>query len=264
MFKRGSEDLKKKMFPWTHETENKLLELKEQGFTNKQISKILGATTPSIKKKYVRLLQSTNESKYHHPIEKTQQVEEILKEETRPLFILETHSGWGNLTRVYSNYGNVTSYEKKADRVEHVRGLNDKKVLVYKGDSEVAVHELIGKKIRFDVVDIDPYGFPSRYFPHVFNLIDKGYLFLTFPMLGINVINKTVEHHYRVWWGITKDDNKEEYLQKLLGKLKDYAGCYYHELELLDIKEIGKLYRFAFKVTKRNAFDLTGIEFRED
>lgn len=249
------------IFPWTSELENKLLELKEAGYTNKEIVQIIGATSDSIKKKYKRLKQSTNEAKYHHPIEKTQQVENVLQgKQDTILDILETHGGWGNLTSVYCKYGVVTSYEKKADRVEHVRGLELPRVFAYKEDSEIATHALIGKKLKYDVIDIDPYGFPSRYFPHVFQLIDDGYLFLTFPMLGINVVNKAVEHHYRVWWGISREDSKEDYLNKLLKKLEDYAGCYYREIELVNVVEIGKLYRLAFKVDKRNAFEFTGTK----
>jgi tRNA G26 N,N-dimethylase Trm1 len=60
---------------------------------------------------------------------------------------------------------------------------------------------MLNYSCRYDVIDIDPYGLPSRLFPYVFGLIDDGLMFMTFPMLGVAQINKITIRHYQAFWG---------------------------------------------------------------
>ena len=126
-------------------------------------------------------------------------------------------------------------------------------------DSILTTMRLCSERTTFDIVDIDPYGFPSRYFPHAFLLLTDGWLFLTFPKLGATQLNKVTLEHLRVWWGVTQE-NKDDYLNVILDRLADYALGNFRQLELLDTVDLGRMYRLAFKVTKRSALDLVGLE----
>jgi len=109
----------------------------------------------------------------HHPDEKIRQVRKCLK--GKNLEILELFAGEdGNLTKIYKEYGNVYPYDKKLNT----------------GDSFLVYHDLIFNKKTYDVVDLDPYGFPNRFFPDIYLLIDDGYLFVTMPKPYVNILNK--------------------------------------------------------------------------
>jgi tRNA G26 N,N-dimethylase Trm1 len=109
------------------------------------------------------------------------------------------------------------------------------------------------------VIDVDPYGFPSRYFPTVFGLIDDGVLFLTFPVMGVAQINKITIEHYRVFWDINLSD-KDCYTDKIVKKLKDYAFMQKRSIEVLEIKKIDRIYRFAIKVKQESLLKIVGLE----
>lgn len=241
-------------FNWTNENEKILIKLRDEdkkGFT--EIADILGTTVSSVKHKYVRIKQKSNSDKHHHPVEKINQIKKML-EAGVAYSILETHAGYGNLTKIYNEYGNVTSQEINGDKVAFIQGLHIADVI--KCDSEKMLYSHIHNKLKFDVIDIDAYGYPSRFFPHIFKLMNDGYLFLTFPKHGINKINKITREHLRVFWGITTE-GKEAYKQKILSRIIDYGFIESKKITLIDEVSIGRLYRFCFKVEKSNMIELT-------
>lgn len=245
---------------WTKEEEELILKLRdEEKMRFKAIAERLPhVSVDAIKIKYRRLKYDMNKDQYHHPEEKTEQVDKILKGCSK-LKILETHAGWGNLTSVYSKYSkSLISLEIEQDRVDVINDLKLKNTTVIKCDSEKEIHRFVYEGKRFDVIDLDPYGFASRYFPHVFKLIDNGYLFLTFPKLGINRVTPLMVEHYRLFWDL---DTKlpEKYLDTVVEKVKDYGLCHHKVVEMVDYIEIGRMYRIAFKVTKVSAFKINGM-----
>lgn len=244
-------------FEWNDENEAQVISLREQGRSYVEIGSLLGTTPTSVKHKFRRLSQNKNEDRYHHPVEKGEQVARILGDPRGNLRIYESHCGFGNMTQTWATYGTVLAVDTDKERTDIVAEVPRTEVLTE--NSILTTHRLVAEKRTFDVVDIDPYGMPSRYFPHAFALLNDGYLFLTFPKLGATQINKITLEHLRVWWGITQE-NKGDYEALILERLKDYAIGNYREITLLDTVDLGRMYRYAFKVVKRSALELVGLE----
>lgn len=248
------------MFQWNKE--NELLLLKHRDEEKKsfsEIAKLLETTTSSVKHKYTRLKQKSNEDKYHHPIEKTEQIEKLLW--SNDLRILETNSGWGNLTKVYNSYGKVTTHDIDGEKVKFIASMGMENVDVVKCDSFKEIYKYIYKGLSFDVIDLDPYGFPSRYFPYVFQLINDGILIITFPKMGVQQINKIMVEHYRIFWDIELDD-KNVYVEKIHKKIIDYGMCYGRSVTLVDTLELDRVYRFAYRVEKKSMLDIVGLKVK--
>ena len=244
-------------FVWTDKDEELILILREQqnlSFNNIAIQ--IGITEASAKHKYRRLTQARGDDRYHHPKEKIEQLQRILPK--KHLNTLELNAGWGNLTRIYQTYGTVLAYDIDADRVSHIKNFHLEDVDVEQGDSILELHGLVHQKLWFDVVDLDPYGMPSRYFPHIFQLIRDGWLFVTFPKIGIQKINKITIQHLRVFWDIDLDNRANTEL-RIVNKIQDLAMQSYRSAELVDLVEFGRMWRFAFKVEQRSALDLVGL-----
>lgn len=248
-------------FNWTEETIKQLIYLREdKKLTYEEVANELGTTLSSVKHKYQRLSQKNNTDKYHHPQEKTEQIMRILNEKN--LTILETHAGWGNVTTIYSQFGSVLAQEVDKEKIEYLKKLNYEFITAIKCDSEKEIFKHIVSKKKFDVIDIDPYGFPSRFFPHVFKLFNKrGFLFLTFPKMGVAQINKIMIRHYKVFWNIELTD-KEVYVEKIVVKLHDFAFMEKKKIEILEVLDLGKVYRLAIIVKDASMLDLVGLKVK--
>lgn len=245
------------LFKWGEENEKELIKLKDiDHLTYREIADILGTTVSSVKHKYVRLKQSNNDDKHHHPIEKIAQIKRVLWDSN--LSILETNAGWGNLSTTYHLYGDVLAHDIKREKVDYLNAKGFEDFEAVKCDSFKEIHRYIWLGFKFDVIDLDPYGFPSRYFPHVFQLIEEGVLFVTFPKMGVQQINKIMIEHYRVFWGISLAD-KNDYENIIHKKIADYAMQYYRKAELIDSVDLGRMHRFVYKVKKESALDLVGL-----
>lgn len=244
-------------FEWNAQNEARVISLRDEGRSYVEIGAILGTTATSVKHKFRRLSQSQNDDRYHHPVEKSEQVARFLPNPDGSLRIYESHCGFGNMTQIWATYGEVLSVDTDKERTALVAEVTNAEVITE--NSILTTHRLVGERRTFDVVDIDPYGLPSRYFPHAFSLLTDGYLFLTFPKLGATQINKITLEHLRVWWGVTQE-NKSDYEQVILNRLNDYAIANYRELTLLDTVDLGRMYRYAFRVVKRSALELVGLE----
>ena len=231
--------------------------MRSKGETFDAIASKLNTTTSSVKHKYRRLNQNNNDQRYAHPIEKIQQIKRVLP--NKELNTLELHCGFGNLTKIYQEYGSVLAFDIDQARVDVVNAFALEGVDVHKADSIRELHRYVWLKMKFDVVDCDPYGMPSRYFPHVLELLDDGYLFLTFPKLGVQKINKIMIEHYRVFWGISLQD-KDKYKEIIIQKIKDLAIQNYRTVEVVECLDLPKVYRFVFSVKKESALKIVGLQ----
>jgi len=248
------------MFKWNEHNERSLLQLRdEEKLTYREIAERLGTTISSVKHKYVRLNQVSNEDRHHHPKEKSEQIRRVLTGDE--LNILETNAGRGNLTAVYREYGTVTAQEIDGKKVKEINDRGWKEVTAIKCDSFREIHRHICERKVFDVIDLDPYGFPSRFFPHVFELIIDGVLFVTFPKLGVQQINKITQEHYRVFWGISLSD-KRRYEDKIHSKIRDFGLMHYRDVDLIERVDLGRMFRYAYRVRRESALKLVGLEVK--
>jgi len=198
----------------------------------------------AIRHDIVRAKQKANADEVHHPIEKNNQIARIFKEWDflgHSLKILELFAGDGNLTATYEAFGKVTALDKKLGT----------------GDSFKQYHRFIADNKKFDVVDIDPYGFPSRFLPDVFLLIDKGYLFVTCPIPSVNILHDITKTHLVSYFG---SDNPSE--QQIVEKIALSGLCHWRKVVLNDAIKIGRMYRFAFWVEKIKSTEYTGVKNR--
>lgn len=243
---------------WTETMEDTLLQLKEQGLTSEGIAKRLGVSVSAVKHKYTRLQQAANQESHHHPQEKTQQALAILTGRSG-LRVLETHAGYGNMTKVYQHFADrIVAYETSEEKCDRLKN-EVPAAEVVRGDSLHELHGLLYSKEQFDVVDVDPYGFPSRYFPGVLELIDDGILFVTFPKYGCAQINRITQLHVKTFYDFDGGSNAA-FLEKCLDMLNKQAMRSYRTVEVLDILDLKKVYRVAVRVCKKNAFTLCGYD----
>jgi hypothetical protein len=203
-------------------------------------------TYRAIRHDITREKQKQNANEVHHPDEKINQIKSILsfwsEEEYGKLSVLELFAGQGNLTKIYQEYGNVDAYDKKWLKT---------------GDSYVRYHELIGQKNIYDIIDIDPYGFPNRFFPDIFLLIEKGILFVTMPKPYVNILNGITQTHLISYYG---EQNPSE--QTIIERIVLWGLCHWRKVELIDSIDCKSVWRFAFDVTKVKATDYTGVRNR--
>lgn len=251
------------MFEWTDELEAEVLRLKNiEKMTYTAIAAQIGTSANSVKHKVRRLQQAKGMEKYSHPKEKAELAMPILNnlrdKKGKNLKVLETHCGFGGMSRIYNQFGTVLGFDIVQERIDtcveacgHFEGI--------KKDSEHEILRLRYENRKFDVVDVDPYGLPSRYFPHVFGLINDGYLFLTFPMMGVAQINALTIKHYQVFWGIELDD-KVEYIQKIIDRLAEYAYIEKRKIIVEQIVRVDRVYRLVIKVEKIALTKLLGMK----
>jgi len=221
------------------------------------ISYNTGKTYRAIRHDITRLKQKQNIDEVHHPDEKINQIRNVLY--GVDLSILELFSGNGNCTKIYADYGDVLCFEKNANvfnsLVENTK--NYMNVKPNKSDSFLEFHRLIFLKQKFDVVDLDPYGFPNRFFPDIFLLIDKGILFVTMPKPYVNILNGITALHLISYYG---EQNPNE--QKIIERIVLWGLCHWRKVELIDSIDCKSVWRFAFAVEKVNATDYTGVRNR--
>jgi len=201
-------------------------------------------TYRAIRHDIVRKKQSENSSEVHHPNEKINQIEWVLNNLNiqKGHEILELFSGQGNLTKVYEKYGNVTVCDKKYQKT---------------GDSYLLYHKFIYEKKKFSVIDLDPYGFPNRFFPDIFLLMDSGILFVTMPKPYVNILNGITRTHLISYYG---EHNPSE--DVIIEQIVLWGLCHWRKVELIDSIDCKSIWRFAFNVEKVKATDYTGVRNR--
>lgn len=198
----------------------------------------------AIRHDVIRSKQSLNSDEVHHPDEKINQIRGVFSsfEFHKSPRILELFAGQGNCTKVYHEYGDVTAFDKKY--------LNT-------GDSFIEYHRLISEKRKFEVIDIDPYGFPNRFFPDVFLLIDKGVVFVTMPKPYVNILNGITQTHLISYYD---DHNPGE--KEIVERIALFGLCHWRKVELIDSIDCKSIWRFAFAVERVKATEYTGVKNR--
>ena len=198
----------------------------------------------AIRHDVVRSRQKNNCNSVHHPHEKTEQVIQVLQNLNIQggHNILELFAGQGNLTEIYKKYGNVTACDKK-----HLGT----------GDSFLLFHKMIYEKKKFTIIDIDPYGFPNRFFPDIYLLLDNGILFVTMPKPYVNILNGITQTHLISYF---KDPNPCE--ETIIEQLVTWGLCHWREVTLVDSVDLQSIWRFAFYVKRVKATEYTGVRNR--
>lgn len=215
----------------------------------------------AIRHDVVRRKQKANDNSVHHPDQKIDQVNRVLSNEGgwRDLSILELFAGHGNLTRIYAEYGEVIANEYKKSVYDRLVENTKECMLVQcnRVDSYIDYHYLVSLKQKFDVVDLDPYGFPNRFFPDVFLLIDSGFMFVTMPKPYVNILNGITATHLISYYG---KQNPSE--QEIIDRIALWGLCHWREVSLLDRLDLDSVWRFAFEVKKVKATEYTGVRNR--
>ena len=194
-------------------------------------------TYRAIRHDVVREKQALNSPEVHHPKAKKDQIIKVLPE--GEYNTLELFAGRGNLTSIYEAYGNVDSFDKKYLRT---------------GDSFREFHRLIADRRTYDIIDVDPYGFPCRLFPDLFLLLDSGYLFVTMPKPYVNILNGITQTFLFCYFGETNPS-----LEKVVNQFAIWGLCHWRKVKLLNAIDIDSSWRLAFKVDKVLATEYTGV-----
>jgi hypothetical protein len=188
--------------------------------------------------KKTRLKQALNEDDYHHPQEKINQLNKFIQPESE---VLEVFAGKGNLTEYYQNMGCIVTAMTKEQF----------------GNSFDAIYQLRADKKKYDVIDIDAYGYPDKFFPVVFELIkDNGLLIFTFPIVGVNCLNGISEQHFYTFYrGIPT-------IGDVVGTITDFGLREWMLCSCLDVVKIKRIYRFVFHCSKKKATEMCNVKNR--
>ena len=192
--------------------------------------------TKSERIKIKRQLQNSYHEKYTHPKEKTEQIKSVL-EDRKYFKILELFAGEGNLSKVYEEYlykgygnqGKLYSYDIKTT----------------KEDSFLLFHKFIYQQEKFDIIDIDPFGYPSKFFPDIFMLIDNGFLFLTFCKPNKVYTSSHLGLHLKCYFG-----NECPRLDNVLTSVKKYSNFHWKDANVMHVLDLPGVWRIAFSVSK--------------
>ena len=197
-------------------------------------------TYRAIRHDIVRSKQKNNDDSVHHPEEKINQIYKHLT--GKNLQILELFAGQGNLSHHYKKFGVLYDYDKKYLKT---------------GDSYLNVFDLIYKKKKYDIIDIDPYGFPNRFFPHIYLLIEKGLMFITMPKPYVNILNGITQTHLISYYG---EHNPS--LDVIINRLVLWGLCHWRKIEVVDVLDLKSVWRICIKVNKVKATEYTGVRNR--
>tara|TARA_Y100001938_G_C7972848_1_gene370214 strand:- start:129 stop:827 length:699 start_codon:yes stop_codon:yes gene_type:complete len=216
-------------------------------------------TYRAIRHDVTRKKQNDYSDSLHHPKQKINQIKNVLSEFCgwADLSTLELFAGQGNCTKIYAEFGEVIANEQKnkvfKKLIENVK--NCAFVHCNKVDSFLDFHQLIALKQKFDVVDLDPYGFPNRFFPDVFLLIDKGVLFVTMPKPFVNILNGITQTHLISYYG-----EQNPSLETIIEKIATWGVCHWRKVELINYIDLKSVWRFAFKVEKVKATEYCNVK----
>jgi len=201
-------------------------------------------TYRAIRHDVVRKKQRENSSDVHHPEQKKEQIAKALGGMSN-LKIMELFAGHGNMSEIYESYVGEKGVLERYDK--HLKT----------GDSYIVFHKLIAEKRKYDVIDIDPYGFPNRFFPDIFLLMDDGVMFITMPKPWVNIANGITKQHLTCYYG---EDNPS--LDVIKEKIRLFGLCHWRDVKFVDVMDFGRLWRFAVRVKKVKATEYTGVRNR--
>lgn len=130
-------------------------------------------------------------------------------------------------------------------------------VTCIRADSFKYYHGCIAEGHKYDVVDIDPYGFPTRFFPDVFLLVQKGFMFITMPKPYVNILNGITATHLISYFGESNPS-----LESIVARIALWGLCHWRRVELLDVIDCKSVWRLAFRVERVKATEYTGVRNR--
>jgi hypothetical protein len=196
-------------------------------------------TAGAAKHKRLRESQAANADKHHHPEEKLEQLEFYKNQISGD--ILEVFAGEGNLTKFYKEQGSVTACTRDVT-----------------GDSFKYVYKLAAEGKKFNVIDIDGYGYPSNFMDVIWKLMRPDcLLILTYPVVGVQCVNGIYEQHYVNHWKSSRPT-----VGDVIGATTDYALRHWYVPKLIDVKKIKPIWRFIFNCERVKATEFTGTRNR--
>ena len=201
-------------------------------------------TYRAVRHDVVRKKQKENSKEVHHPEQKKEQINKILSGREN-LKIMELFAGHGNLKETYDQYIGEKGFLEQYDK------------LLKTGDSYLLFHKLIAEKRKYDVIDVDPYGFPNRFFPDIFLLMEDGVMFITMPKPWVNIANGITKQHLTCYFG---EHNPS--LEVIKEKIRLFGLCHWRDVQYLDVMDFGRLWRIAVSVKKVKATEYTGVRNR--
>ena len=125
------------------------------------------------------------------------------------------------------------------------------------GDSFDAIYKLRGAKKKYDLIDIDSYGYPDRFFPVVFEMMKPECLLVfTFPIVGINCLNGIAEQHFYTFYRCKPT------IGDVVGRITDWALREWIITSLRDVVKIKRIYRFVFYCRRVKATEMCNVRNR--
>lgn len=155
---------------WTDEEIQWIQKMKEDGFSNEQIAISTGRTAISIQIKLKRIGKRKNTYNAHHLHDKYQCNREFY-EQVMPITILDLYCG----TKSY--WKNNTTASVTTNDLEPTIEAD------YHERAEMLIHRLYYEGMKFDVIDLDPYGSAYDCFDLAIKMAQKG-IVITFGELG--------------------------------------------------------------------------------
>ena len=174
--------------------------------------------------KIIRFNQSVNKDEYHHPKEKIKQLKKY-KELFKDKKILEVFAGQGNLSKYYNSISN------------NVFSMSKEKT----GDSFDYIFKIRFEKNKFDIIDIDSYGYPDKFF----------------PVVGVNCLNGITEQHYINFWRSNRPT-----IGDVVGCITDFSLRTWQLSKLVDVVKIKRIWRFIFSIERQKATELCNTKNR--
>lgn len=159
--------------------------------------------------------------------------------------VLELFSGSdGFMTKVYEQAGcRITALDKRNGT----------------GDSYIAVHRLIAERKVFDLIDIDPYGYPFRLFPHVYQLINNGAILVTIPKSGCN-------HGSNITWQMLQafTGSPSPSLEQILLRMWEWGLQHWRDVALVRGIDFGRVWRILLSVRRVKATEYCNVRNRPE
>jgi len=191
--------------------------------------------------KRIRTAQKENDVAYHHPVEKMQQLTDLLQSGVSFPYhtVLEVFAGDGNMTKYYEERGCKVEAMTKATH----------------GNSFDSIYKLRGDRKKYGVIDIDSYGYPSKFFPVVFEMMrDECMLVITFPIVGVNCLNGITEQNFINFW---RSDRPT--IGDITGVMTDMALRNWFLASLIDVKKIKRIWRLVFICNRQKATEFCNV-----
>jgi len=198
---------------------------------------------------------------HHHPREK---MEQLLKHIPSLPYknVLELFAGKGNLTEFY--YYNCRN-NHSLTRLSDIEDMINLKVGMHViQDTEIEIFNLIAKKKKFNLIDVDGYGNSGELIKNIFHLTDskigsESYILWTFPSNNCGYKKSSVQKLRDLnLWG-AENPKVDDFVKTI----SHYASQHYYKTELISAEKFNLNHntayvnRFIVKATRVNAKELT-------